>query len=303
MNDQEPSKKKDLDRKLEKLRVKIDSVDEKLISFLNQRAEIVKEIGEIKKELGYNVFQPNREKDIYQKLEQEPSPLKFKSLKAIWKEIMAASKELQGQILEVGYLGPKGTFTHQAALKYFPKANTEFIACNNIDEIFRDIEKDILNFGAIPIENNFQGTVRETLDLLIEKDLNIYGEIELRIIQNLISHKDAELSDIDKIYSHPQAFAQTRTWIKKHLPNAKLINTASTAEAVYKISSSDSKNIAAIGTDFAAKVYNLKLLRTKIEDHPSNFTRFLMISKQENEERNDENINCIRYKAQTRCFI
>ncbi|MGV9172207.1 MAG: chorismate mutase, partial [Promethearchaeia archaeon] len=160
---------KQLETKLENLRKRIDSIDEKLLSFLNQRAKIVKDIGELKKQLGYNVFQPNREEEIFRSLEQKTGILKKKSLKAIWKEIMAASKELQGQVVEVAYLGPKGTFTHQAALNYFPKANTEFVACNNIAGIFEKIEKNILDFGAIPIENNLRGTVRETLDLLIEK--------------------------------------------------------------------------------------------------------------------------------------
>ncbi|MFO8019225.1 MAG: prephenate dehydratase domain-containing protein, partial [Promethearchaeia archaeon] len=209
MPSQDKSEKKKLERELDELRRKIDSIDEKLLSFLNQRAEIVKGIGQIKQELGYNVFQPNREEKIINMLEEKSETLSHKSLKAIWKEIMAASKELQGHVIEVGYLGPKGTFTHQAALNYFPKANTEFVPCTNIAGIFSKIEKDILDFGAIPIENNMQGTVRETMDLLIEKELNIYGEIELRIVQNLISKQETKLSDVKKIYSHPQAFAQT----------------------------------------------------------------------------------------------
>ncbi|MFW9942098.1 MAG: prephenate dehydratase, partial [Candidatus Thorarchaeota archaeon] len=139
------------------------------------------------------------------------------------------------------------------------------------------------DFGVIPIENSLQGTVRETLDLLIEKNLIIYGEIELRIIQNLITIKSSDLSKIHTIISHPQAFAQTRIWIKTNLPNASLISVNSTAEAVLRVKELNDESHAAIGTEFSSQVYNLKVLSSNIEDTPSNFTRFLIISKREND--------------------
>ncbi len=192
---------------------------------------------------------------------------------------MGACKIIEGSIVKVGYLGPKGTFTHQAALEFFPKAGTNFIECKNNSKIFESIEKDITEFGVIPIENSLQGTVRDTLDLLIEKNLIIYGEVELRIIQNLISLKDSKLSNIKNIFSHPQAFAQSKNWLKKNIPTAKLINTNSTAEAIQKVKELNDKSNAAIGTEFACDLYDLLVYNSKIEDNSSNFTRFLIISK------------------------
>jgi len=278
LNEIERSKKE-----LKEFRKDIDNIDDKIINLLNKRAEIVIEIGKIKKLLNLGVFQPKREEEIIQRITNKSTLLKPSIVKTIWKEIMGASKDLQGTISKVGYLGPKGTFTHQAALDFFPKTGTNFIGCKNISEIFEKIEKNLLDFGVIPIENSLQGTVRETLDLLIEKNLIIYGEIELRIVQNLISLKSSDLLKIEDIYSHPQAFAQVRTWIKTNLPNANLINMDSTAEAVKKVKELNNEKNGAIGTVFASKIQDLKILSSNIEDHPSNFTRFIIMSKKENE--------------------
>lgn len=277
MNDNEKN-----DKELDGFRNDISQIDNEILELLNKRGDIAQKIGEIKKLLKLEVYQPHREKEIIARIKEQSSLLKPTNLEAIWKEIIGACKDIQGSIVKVGFLGPIGTFTHQAALDFFPNAGTEFIACKNILEIFENIEKDILEFGVIPIENSLQGTVRDTLDLLIEKDLIIYGEIELRIIQNLISMKDSDLSNIKNIYSHPQAFAQTRTWIKTNLPNVNLINTNSTAEAVHDIKELSDNSNAAIGTEFSSKIYDLKIINSKIEDNPSNYTRFLIISKEEN---------------------
>jgi chorismate mutase/prephenate dehydratase len=276
--DDNKKNRKELDEK----RIEISKLDNEIFERLNKRGEIAQKIGEIKKKLKLEVYQPHREKEVIDNIKKKASILKPTNLEAIWKEIIGACKDVQGSIVKVGYLGPIGTFTHQAAMNFFPNAGTEFLPCKNILEIFENIEKDILEFGVIPIENSLQGTVRDTLDLLIEKNLLIYGEIELRIIQNLISLKESDISKINIVYSHPQAFAQTRTWIKINIPNAKLINTNSTAEAIRIIKELNDSSNAAIGTEFASKVYDLKIVNSKIEDNPSNYTRFLIISKEEN---------------------
>ena len=270
-------------KELEYLREEINKIDEKIIDLLNKRGEIVVKIGNNKNLLDLDVYQPVREKEIIDRVKAKSTILKPGGVEEIWKEIMGACKAIQGSISKVGYLGPQGTFTHQAALEFFPKASTEFIACKSILEIFENIEKDILEFGVIAIENSLQGTVRETLDYLIEKNLIIYGEIELKISQNLISLKEANFDLLKTIFSHPQAFAQTRGWIKTNLPKAELISTSSTSAAVQYIKELNDLTNAAIGTTIASNIYDLKVLNSKIEDIPDNFTRFLVISKKENE--------------------
>lgn len=270
-------------KEIDKFRRDIELIDRKILDLLNMRGEVVKKIGIYKNKKNIEIYQPSREKEVIDKLKNLSNILKPSSIESIWKEIMGACKVIQGSIFKVGYLGPQGTFTHQAALELFPRAGTEFIDSKNILEIFENIEKDILDFGVIPIENSLQGTVRDTLDLLIEKNLIIYGEVELRIKQNLISLKGSDISIIEKIYSHPQAFAQSRNWIKTNIPSAKLINVNSTSEAVKIVKELNNKKNSAIGTEFASKIYHLKILNSNIEDNPSNFTRFLNISKRENE--------------------
>jgi len=274
-----------LKKELRKLREEIDKIDDTIVELLNNRGKIVAMIGDLKDSLNMKVFQPHREKEIIERLKNKSSLFRDSSIEAIWKEIMSASKLLQGSVTKVGYLGPEGTFTHQAALEYFPKAGSEFITASSSLEIFESVEKGIIDFGVIPIENSLQGTVRETLDLLIEKNLFIYGETELRIIQNLISVKNSDLSKIQTIISHPQAFAQTRIWVQTNLPNVNVISVNSTAEAVRRIQELNNESNAAIGTEFSSQIYDLKVLSTNIEDNPLNFTRFLIISKRENDHK------------------
>ena len=271
-----------MSKELEQLRKEIDKIDELITEQLNRRAELVLKIGLIKKDLNLETYQPEREREVFNHVKSLSSILSSDSIEAIWKEIIGSCKSIQGSIIKIGYLGPKGTFTHQAALEFFPKTSSNFIACKSISALFEDIEKDRLNFGVIPIENSLQGTVRETLDQLIDREIFIFGEVELRIVQNLIANNNSDLTHIKKVYSHPQAFAQTRTWLKTNLPLAKLVNTESTAEAVNKIKEFGDLSNAAIGTEFAALVNGLKILSSKIEDNPSNFTRFIIVSKNEN---------------------
>ena len=271
--------------KLEDYRKEIDKLDDQIIDSLNKRGEVAQKIGTIKKLFNMEVHNPKRERELLDRLKKKSEILNSISIEAIWKEILSTSKLLQGFFHKVGYLGPKGTFTHQAALDYFPKSGTEFKKFKSIGDIFDNIEKGVLDFGVIPIENSLHGTVRETLDLLIDKELLIYGEIELRIVQNLISLKNSKLENIKNIISHSQAFAQTKQWIKINLPEANLIEASSTAEAVRRIKENNNESYGAIGPEIASNIHGLKVLNSRIEDNPANFTRFLIISKKENEEK------------------
>lgn len=276
------SNEKELKKELVKYRKEIDEIDNKIVDLLNNRGMIAIKVGEIKKNLNLDISQPQREKEIIERIKKKSLVLKKSSVEKIWNEIIGATKVIQGRIIKVGYLGPIGTFTHQAALESFPQAGTKFIPYQSTIDIFNDIEKNVIKFGVFPIENSLQGTVLETLDLLIEKEIYIYNEIELRIIQNLIGLKETDISQIKHIFSHPQAFAQTRLWIRKNLPNVNLIAVGSTAEALKRVLKLNDVSYGAIGTEFASRFYDLEILKPKIEDEPMNYTRFLVLSKQEN---------------------
>ena len=162
---------------------------------------------------------------------------------------------------------------------FFPNSNTEFIPFDQKQEIFQQIEGNYAEFGILPVENSLQGSVSETLDLLIERNLRIYGEIELRIVHNLIGQPNTELSQIKTVYSHPQALSQASIWLKKNIPQAELIEMSSTSKAVQKVVNLHDPTVVAIGTDLAADYYKLPILVKGIEDNTANYTRFVIISK------------------------
>lgn len=264
---------------LESLRKKIDELDTQLIQLINERAKVSKQIGLVKNQTQTSVFQPDREKKVLDHIRSLASEISSSSAQEIWKEIMAACRQVQGERNRVAYFGPEGTFTQQAALAFFPKGTTEFIPIDRKYEIFQQVEGDYANYGILPIENSLNGSVSETLDLLIERNLLIYGEIEIRVKHNLIGLPNASLSQIKKVYSHPQALAQANMWLKKNIPAADLFEIVSTAKAVQKVKESNDPSIAAIGTELAAELYSLNILAKGIEDNTSNYTRFVIVSK------------------------
>lgn len=133
---------------LEKLRKSVDELDKSIIDLLEKRAEISELIGEEKQKLGISIYQPEREKIVIENIQKRSNILKKSNIRIIWKEIISACKELQGQTIKVSYLGPEGTHTHKAALTYFPKAGTEFIEVRNIIDIFKEIETEKVDYGS-----------------------------------------------------------------------------------------------------------------------------------------------------------
>jgi chorismate mutase/prephenate dehydratase len=176
--------------------------------------------------------------------------------------------------IKIAYLGPKGTFTEQAARTFFPGPH-EFMECRDISEIFTAVTSNVAEYGVAPVENSIEGSVRIALDLLLESDLKVTGEIEQRIVHNLITEESVEISSVRAVVSHPQAFPQCRNFLRKSLPQAELVEVGSTAAAVN--AARGTKDVAAIGSELAAKIYSMKILVRGIEDNPNNSTRFFVL--------------------------
>lgn len=261
--------------KLKETRDEIDKIDEQILKLLNQRVELVKKIFEIKKEKKKPLFDPSREKRIIEKLiEKNKGPLKAEDIKIIMETIFKIYRGMFKEIA-VAYLGPEGTFTHQAALTKFGE-KAKYIPVKTIDEVFKEVEKQRADYGVVPIENSIEGVVTHTLDVFIESDLKITSEIVLEIHHFLLS-KEKSIENIKKIYSHPQAIAQCRNWISQNLSDVEIYETESTTSAVKKII--QEKKTAAIASEVAAVMYNLNILAERIEDFRENVTRFLVIGK------------------------
>jgi chorismate mutase/prephenate dehydratase len=260
---------------LKSLREKIDKIDDQILKLLNQRTRAVREIAKLKEKARQEFYAPHREKKIVERLlKKNKGPLPQEALREIFQEILNASRSIQKKI-KVAYLGPEATFTHLAAVKNFGKYAT-FIPVKSIADVFSEVEKGRSDYGVVPIENSTEGVVNHTLDMFVTSELKICSELLLEISHNLLS-KTGKLREIKRIYSHPQAIAQSRNWIEDNLPNAELVETSSTAQAA-EMAEKDSEG-AAIASSLAASLYDLKIIAERIEDNVQNFTRFLVIGK------------------------
>jgi prephenate dehydratase len=181
---------------------------------------------------------------------------------------------------KIGFLGPRGTFSEEAILSSLDITEKDLVSYPSEVEVIQAVNNHKVTKGIVPLENSIEGSVNVCLDsLAFDVNLLIEKEIIIPIHHNLIVQKRTKLSDIDRVISHPQPNAQCRHWLDKNLPGVPVIASNSTAEAV-KQASVDGKNIAAIGTRLAAKLYNMKILESNIEDFEENKTRFVLIGRQ-----------------------
>jgi chorismate mutase/prephenate dehydratase len=179
----------------------------------------------------------------------------------------------------VAYLGPEGTFCEQAALKYFSNSSVKLLPCPSITEVFTTVKKRGTRYGVVPLENSLQGSERTTLDLLLQSNLKVRGEVDIRVAHNLIAKPVTERKDIRIIVSHPLALAQCHNFLQKEFPRVELKETNSTAKAVQLLA--ELVNAGAIGTDVAARRYGMRILYKHIEDDFNNFTRFFILGRKD----------------------
>jgi len=221
------------------------------------------------------VFDQVRENDVLKRvISLCGKNLPESAVRQIFTEIISAARSVQ-QTLVVSFLGPEGTFCHQAALNIFGHSTTLRNA-DTIAGVFDLVEKGVCEQGVVPVENSYEGSVNNTLDLLYKYDLKITAEAFLRIRHHLLSMTDS-LEGIDRFYSHPMALSQCRSWIRKNLPGVPIGEMESTSAAA--IRASEEAGAAAIGSRMSALSYGLNILAENIEDNPNNVTRFLIIGK------------------------
>jgi chorismate mutase/prephenate dehydratase len=263
---------------LDDCREAIDAIDAELLALLNKRMEVVHRVGEIKKESGGAIYRPEREKAIIErlaKLSKEQGGLLNKSaIEAIFLEIFAVSRNLELPE-KIAYLGPEGTFTHQAAESRFG-AMSEYLSLNSIEAVFKELEAKRAKFGVVPIENSRDGVVGETLDLLSKSSVKIVAELYMPIHISFAT-KAKSLKEIKRIYSKDKGFGECREFLTEYgLMNVEQIPVESTAKAA--ILASKDENAAAICSHIAAKLYGVPVMFENIEDTHDNTTRFVILS-------------------------
>lgn len=263
------------------LRTKIDSIDEKIQTLINERASVAKEVAVYKQHYEQNpiFYRPEREAQVLKAVmaRNGDGAMPSDKMARLFREIMSACLDLEAP-QRVAYLGPAGTFTHAAALKHFGKAATT-VSLPTIMDVFREVEAGSAMYGVVPVENSSEGVVNHTLDGFLASNLKIIGEIELPIHHQFLVAEHTKINAISQIYAHQQALAQCRQWLDTHFPNIERVAVSSNGEAARRLK--DEWHSAAIAGDVAASEYNLHKLHENIEDNPNNSTRFLVIGHEQ----------------------
>jgi chorismate mutase/prephenate dehydratase len=272
-----PGSDSEIDGDLTLLRNEIDEIDADILQLLNRRASCVQHVGKLKQGgRSGPIYVAARERDLVSALvESNPGPFPSVAIPHVFREIISATRSLEERV-RVAFLGPDGTFSHQAASRQFG-SQVDFVPVTTLRDVFTLTERGDTQFGVVPVENTIEGPITVTFDALVETDVTICSEIKLEISQHLMS-RTGQIEDIQKVASHPQPLAQCRGWLEANLHGIETVETTSTAAAA-QLAHADEK-VASIGSEVTAEVYDLIPIASGIEDHRGNTTRFLVIGRE-----------------------
>lgn len=262
------------------IRNRIDAIDRQILDLISQRARCAQDVARVKQAFGGArdavFYRPEREAQVLRRvMDDNPGPLSSEEVGRLFREIMSACLALE-RPLRIAFLGPEGTFTQAAAFKHFGHSAIT-VPLRAIDEVFREVESGVVDYGVVPVENSTEGVVNHTLDMFLQSSLNICGEVQLRIHHHLCGFVD-DVKAITRIYSHQQSLAQCREWLDLNLPHVPRVPVASNAEAA-RIALNEPGSACITGQG-AIDIYQLPILAGNIEDQPDNTTRFLIIGQQ-----------------------
>ncbi|MFR1851936.1 MULTISPECIES: chorismate mutase [Clostridia] len=281
---------------LEDYRVEIDKIDREITQLLEKRMNVAKAISKYKIENNMQIFHPDREKMVIEKNKGYLENKEYEELvESFYDNLMYLSRLVQQkeiypenkiytkpykndrENLVVGYQGVAGSFGNEAMLKYF-KNIKEAKSYEKFEEVFKAVESGEIEYGILPVENSSTGGIGTVEDLLKEYNLYIVGEECIKISQNLVGIKGATVDDIKEVYSHPQGFEQSTKFFDKH-KNYNLIPYSNTAISAKLVSDLKDKSKAAIASERAAKLYDLKIIKKDVNDLKNNYTRFIVIGR------------------------
>jgi len=286
-----------LDRKLEKIRKLLDQTDEQIVESLAKRQELVQAISELKIDETATIRDEEREEQLLQritKLAREAGIDRY-FVEQIFRDILRHSVRFQTHSLvdhhnrdeaasavSVAYQGTDGAFSHQAAFRHFEERynEVECIGYDTFQEAARAVEESNADYAILPIENTTAGSINQTYDILGEGKLHIVGEEAIRIIHCLLAIEQVPLDRIKRIISHPQALAQCSHFLSR-LHRCKVESYLDTAMSAKKVVEDEDLSQAAIAGSYAAELYGLKILKRDIANQSENFTRFVIVSRDE----------------------
>lgn len=263
---------------LEDLRRKIDETDASIVKLIAERIRNAEAIGKEKRKQGKQIEDVAREQRVLENVRRvaREENIDDEGIESIYRQIVTVSKSVEGML--VAFQGEIGAYSEEAAFHFFGPS-IQVRPCESLDDVFNLVEQGETQFGIVPIENSLEGSISRVYDLLLESDLRVWGETELRVIHCLIASPGASLDLIKKVYSHPQALGQCRAFLR-HL-DCELIPTYDTAGSVKMIKEQGITDGGAIAGTRAAEIYGMKILAREIEDNPNNFTRFFILAGQD----------------------
>lgn len=263
---------------LDDLRGKIDDIDARIVELIGERIRTAEEIGQDKKEQNKLIEDQERELRVLKNVSgiARAQNISQNDIKNIYRHIIDACKNIQG--VAVAFQGKIGAYSEEAAIRFFG-TSTQSQPYESLEEVFKVVEAGETPFGVVPIENSLEGSITRVYDILLDSPLMVCGEIDLRISHCLIARARVGLDTIRRVYSHPQALGQCRSFLKRL--NCELIPASDTAGSVQMIKDLGLSDSAAIASARTAEIYGMKIIAREIEDNPHNFTRFFILSKED----------------------
>jgi chorismate mutase/prephenate dehydratase len=263
------------DAPLDELRRQIDGLDEEIVEILNRRARVVIEVGKHKLKTNAPIYAPDREKVVLERVRKyNKGPLPNRCLEAVYRELMSGSFALE-RPLRIGFLGPDGSFSHQASVLKFG-SSVDYVALSDIAAVFEEVSRGHIDYGLVPVENSLHGGVIDTFDAFFSSSARICAEVLVTIHHCLLSKEPWD--GVKAIYSKPEVFAQCRKWLGSVAKGRAVEPYASTSAAAEL--ASRQAGAAAIGSKLAGELYGLQVLFENIEDNPDNVTRFFVITRE-----------------------
>ncbi|ODN30015.1 bifunctional chorismate mutase/prephenate dehydratase [Fervidobacterium thailandense] len=265
---------------LARLREIIDTLDTKILLLLNERFEIALRIGRLKG----SIVDPVREDEVLSHVRSVSNELLVgsKFAERMYASVLQRSRELQsGSAKLIGFQGEHGAYSEIAALKFIAEVLREravTLPFRTFEDIIDNVERGLIDYGILPVQNSLEGPIPSATYALLESDLYVVCEIVLPIRHCLLTLPETDPRNIRFVYSHPQALAQCRNFLKRL--SLESVEYYDTAGAARKLASERMSNAAAIGSELAAKIYGLEVLKESIQDYPHNRTSFWILSKE-----------------------
>lgn len=264
---------------LEELRRKIDRIDRRIVELLAERFRVARRVVAMKERMGLPVVDAERRSAVLRGVEERAKRLGLEPAFAVkvFEDVVRAVEGEGKGVPRVAYLGPRGTFSMDAANKFFPSTRIE-IPQRTVEDVFKSVESGEATHGVVPVENSLEGSYGAALDALLSTSLTVVGEAILPVSHCLAAKSGVSLDGVRAVYSHPQALAQCRRFLEEFLPKAQRREASSTARAA--ILAKRVRGAAAICSEAAAGLYGLAVAARNIQDE-RNFTRFLVLSREQ----------------------